>query len=166
MRNSTSRSRTNATAGNRNSNSSYNSNVEIINAGSITTTSIPPPPPPPQTTDNQSKQSTWNRVSITILSLLTLWASSFNLCIYIANTFVPAPTFQAARSVCEVSYSFVELQREKYIECVQHQASICNKRLDANKALESFRLQQHQNKTLSSIAAMNNITSNIQVSFV
>jgi len=68
-----------------------------------------------------------NRLIFCLLAVVMLWASSFTTAVYIANSSISSPDFEAVVESCDAAYSLSATQKADYVRCVDTQLQQCDK---------------------------------------
>ena len=68
-----------------------------------------------------------NRLIFCLLAVVMLWASSFTTAVYIANSSISSPDFEAVVASCDSAYSLTATQKADYVKCVDTQLQQCDK---------------------------------------
>ena len=67
-----------------------------------------------------------NRLLLCCFAVVLLWASSFQTAVYIANSSISSPEFEAVKDSCDAAYRLSVSEKSDYVDCVDTQMDRCD----------------------------------------
>lgn len=87
-----------------------------------------------------------NRLLVSSLAILLLWCTSLDICIWISNSSVPVPQYEAVSSSCQSAFDASLAQRDESLQCSNIQLDRCFSQLSYSNSVEDIRIGNIQNQ--------------------